>query len=74
MIFKLWSEGYAITGGHGSATYEGEVEAENLYEAKLTLLRQRYGPKPLPQHLLDNPTVWGCRLFDNEEDARKSFG
>jgi hypothetical protein len=22
----------------------------------------------------ENMTYWGCRLFDNEADARKSFG
>lgn len=21
-----------------------------------------------------HPTIWACRLFDNEQDARKSFG
>jgi len=23
---------------------------------------------------LDTPCIWGCRVFDNETDARKSFG
>lgn len=22
----------------------------------------------------ERPSIWGCRLFDNEQDARKSFG
>ena len=76
--FHIWSEGYSITGNNSGAIYLGEFEADTFEHAcdkwAKTLTddysRKCYSPakdgKP--------PSFWGCRLYDNEMDARKAFG
>jgi hypothetical protein len=69
--FQIWVEGYAVTGNRSGATLLGTYQAESWDEA-------------VQKYMTDNPgrldvdsrgyTDWGCRLFDNEADARKSFG
>jgi hypothetical protein len=84
--FEIWSEGYAATGERSGATklWEGKAEdfddaIRQLNEAAIT----KYGkPSAAKGTVLDGRTmkpiddwrVWGCKLFDNEADARKSFG
>lgn len=71
-IFEIWSEGYIIQGNKSTAIYFGREKAETFKEAcdnfaKITPnFAEYYNPKKM--------TFWGCRLFDNETDARKSFG
>lgn len=73
---QVWSEGYAATGERGYASYMGECLAESHIEAceRLvpTLDRNQDGTVRLRND--GNPSVWACGLFDNEADARKSFG
>lgn len=71
--FEIWAEGYRASGEKGSgAIYWGKVEANSFKEAFDKLaerdksFRNCYNPV--------NLTFWACRLFDNEADARKSFG
>lgn len=68
MKYYIWSEGYVCTGCSGGATYFGCEEANTFQEA-------------CDRHFADDKfydssslTYWGCRLFDNEDDARESFG
>ena len=67
-IHEVWSEGYRATGEHGTAQKLGEVEAPTFAEACDLVCGKRgdYDSK--------RGTVWGCRLFNNEADARRSFG
>ena len=64
--FKIWSEGYSITGNSSEAMFHGEIDAENFEDACAKLLGDKLDKNRL--------SIWGCRLFDNELDARKSFG
>lgn len=69
--FEIWCEGYAANSERCRAALLGKYEAETWDEA-------------VGKYMADNPkritkdsrgyTDWGCRLFDNEIDARKSFG
>lgn len=73
--FEIWCEGYAITGNSADASLLGTETATTWDEA-------------VEKYMVKNPdtidvreangvkvyTDWGCRLFDNESDARKSFG
>ena len=72
--YQIWAEGYRATGNEGEAirlTDEG-VSAGTFQAAcdKFALnhegFREHYDPKSL--------TYWGCKLFDNEDSARASFG
>jgi antirestriction protein len=83
--FEIWSEGYRATGEHGTATFHGKFPGNTFDEAVENFKKAYEGtvdtrevyeeinsdgimPKKL-QH-----SIWACRLFDNEADARKSFG
>lgn len=69
---ELWMEGFATSGERSGADKIGEYIAENFDDA-------------IRQYMKENPNVeidkfgtrysnWGMRIFDNEADARKSFG
>lgn len=70
--FDIWSEGYVATGQSSGATLLGYAKGEDFVQACVNLAKQdrefaSYFDK-------DRMTYWGCRLFDNSSDARKSFG
>ena len=67
--YEIWSEGYQTTGDSGTACFHGKVIASSFKEACI----KHFG---LSNHLFDedNLSFWGCRLYDNEQEARKSFG
>lgn len=66
-------EGWKGMCGEGSsAQFLGEFEAEDFRDACFKWAKTR-------EHQMDYfddraLSYWGCRLFDNEQDARKSFG
>lgn len=87
--YEIWIEGYAATGESGTAQRllrPGELDSKwkgitfqqavvkALNELKWTMLSEMaqgcggclYDPK--------RNTYWGCRFYNNEEEARKSFG
>ena len=66
--FEIWSEGFNITGNSGKATLHGTIEAKNFKDScnKFFKNADSYDPEDL--------TYWGCRLYDNETDARRTFG
>jgi hypothetical protein len=70
--FEIWSEGFAATGDSGEATLHGTATGQSFAEACLRLAKEQ---PAFAQHFdPDRMTYWGCRLFDNEADARKRFG
>lgn len=71
--WEVWIEGYAATGGSGTASFEGVYKGETFKNAVESMMKDKqwniegyYNPERL--------TYWACRFFDNETDARKSFG
>lgn len=83
--FKIWMEGFSATGQQQEASLLGTYLAESFddaveeYKKKHPAdvnTRNRFAPRNeqgvMPQ--LTVHSIWGCRLFDNESDARKSFG
>lgn len=74
--FTLWVEGFAATGEYGTAqrlgTYTGETfgDAVRKWDREKNS-RNTYGKLTEHEGHFD---VWGCRIFDNEADARKHFG
>ena len=74
MTIQLWSEGYSATGQSAGASFHGEFECDTLQKA-VKLYRDSLTDKYSRDCIdLDNLTNWACRFFDNESDARKSFG
>jgi hypothetical protein len=70
--FSVWVEGYQVTGNKDEARLVGTVEAPTFAEACASLMSKP--PWNDGNFDRENLTYWGCRLFDNEVDARKSFG
>jgi len=74
-VWTLWEEGYVITGNSSRAKFLGNFEAETFEEAcdmyAATLpdedRERHYKKEPYPAY-------WGCRIYDNEYDARFTFG
>lgn len=68
--YEVWAEGYRATGEQQSAKLLGTVEAISFQEAC----------KELSKTVMvgfwnkDFTTVWGCKVYDNEQDARRNFG
>ncbi|MBQ1668392.1 MAG: hypothetical protein II063_10510 [Prevotella sp.] len=84
MKYTVWVEGYVATGERSTAHCLGTIEADNFIEAAKKLWRENYLPAyEGDPHTADDyfsinkkgiPCIWGRRCFDNEVDARKSFG
>lgn len=75
--FQVWAEGYSATGDSSGARLLGTVRAESFHGAVMALVLS--APEGERHHFRHNTltsewTFWGCRFFDNEADARKSFG
>jgi len=71
MLFEIWSEGYCAQGNSADASLVECIEADTFEQACDKLhppadCREVNGRKEY--------YIWGCRLFDNEYDARKHFG
>lgn len=84
-LWEIWSEGYAATGERGDATLHGRFPGKTFDEAveyanehnKLGAernTRNRYMSDEYWNNRRSNWNIWACNLFDNETDARKSFG
>lgn len=70
-VFEVWREGYSITGNSDKAALVTTVEAENFYEGLKKL--EESGDYGISMYRGEY-VIWGCRLFSNEYEARKSFG
>ena len=70
--FEIWSEGFAATGERGSAQLVGAASGLTFREAcaNFALEDEAFAEYFDSERL----TFWGCRLFTNENDARRSFG
>jgi len=70
MIYNIWQEGFMIQGMDmpAKAEFVTTVEAASFQDAcdKFYFGNLLYDSRTL--------SVWGCRLFETEEEARESFG
>jgi len=84
--FEIWVEGYAATGERGCANMIGKGYGETFDDAVRDYMaknpnhgieengRNRYGSDEWYENRKSNWNIWACDLYDNEADARKSFG
>jgi hypothetical protein len=74
VIYHIWIEGWSAhvdQGEREKAKLLGTVEAETFADA----CRSWFSAHPSWSDFdADKLTHWGCRLFDNEADARARFG
>lgn len=79
--YDIWIEGYLCTGMEGiparAQKLASDIEANSFIEAvekwykSIPNAPSNYGDLIVQN---DVAILWGCRLFDNEKDARKLFG
>lgn len=84
--FEIWVEGYRVSCEFGNAELLGTGigmtfdDAVNDYMSKnpnCGIERNtvsRYISEESYQNRRSNWNIWACNLFDNEQDARQSFG
>lgn len=74
MRYEVWIEGYLATGMEGvpqKARLLGTFEADSFRHA---CVQWAITNKETNLFNIEALSYWGCRMFDNEEEARKSFG
>lgn len=69
-LFEVWMEGYRATGDEQPAQLLGECLASSFDEAVGMVTEGRDDVR----YTGGAWVIYGCRLFDNETDARRSFG
>ena len=70
-MVEIWIEGFDTSGQHADATKLGEYERASFEEA---IHAYELEHKIRIDRKDDNYFIWGCKLFTNELEARKSFG
>lgn len=74
--WTIWAEGFAATGEAETAWQlnESPIVAESLDDAVHQYIRLSEARHLFQRQSDGTWTYWGCRLFDNESDARGAFG
>lgn len=74
--WTIWAEGFAATGEAETAWQlnESPIVAASLDEAVRQYIATSEARHLFRRHADGTWTYWGCRLFDNESDARGAFG
>ena len=71
-IFDVWLEGHAVTGNRATANFLGSYKSETFKNAcKKAMILNNYD---LSLYNSERNTYWCCKFYNNEQDARKSFG
>ena len=75
MKFDIWTEGYIATGMEGiparAQKLASNIEAAKKWYRSEPDASSRFGDLDVRNGVV---YLWGCRLFDNEQDARKVYG
>ncbi|KKN79741.1 hypothetical protein LCGC14_0337630 [marine sediment metagenome] len=85
MIIQIWMEGFRATGESSEASKIGEYEAKDFDAAVKQHMEKHpgdvniegpdcYMTKEAYKNRRSDYSIWACKLFDNETDARKAFG
>ncbi len=74
MKYDVWTEGYRCSGNSETAQHHGAFEANSFVDAVKAFRDTVKDDHSRSCIDIENMNYWGCRFFDNENDARKSFG
>ncbi len=71
--YELWMEGFEVTGSSSKAEFLGCYTAPSFRDA---VLKWNEEQSDYDHYFVDPDSLsyWGCRIFDSEQEARKSFG
>lgn len=75
MLYEIWTEGFRVSGETEGKAYKiGEERADSFEEACDLFVKHNPRYQDCYKKVNGIPSYWACRWFDNEADARKSFG
>jgi hypothetical protein len=72
--FEIWTEGFVATGESSRASFLGKFKGETFKDAVISWKNTLTDKHSIQCVDIERMSYWGCRFFDNESDARKSFG
>ena len=76
--FEIWTEGYAATGQSSTAKFHGTSEGKTFEEACIKKIGHKLDKDENEpdgyRRLRGKLCIWACCCFDNEKEARASFG
>jgi hypothetical protein len=71
--YQIWIEGYRATGEEGNAQFLGAFSGDDFQDACIKAMKAlKWDINTYYDY--ERNTFWGCRLYDNEVDARRYFG
>jgi TnpA family transposase len=73
-IISLWMEGFDATGQRQGASMIGTYDAIDLDDAVKQYMETHKGDVDWDRFGRGKHAIWACEIFDNEAEARKSFG
>lgn len=73
---SLWMEGYAATGESGTAQCIGTYNAVDIDDAVKQYMAEHPNRNSVDWDRFGRGrhAIWACEIFDNEAQARESFG
>ena len=71
VMWEVWMEGYACTGERNAARFMGMYLGATFEDACNVWAKEGDNEK---YYKNNPPRYWGCKLFNNEMEARKNFG
>lgn len=77
--FEVWTEGYAASGESSGAIFHGSVDADTFDEACIKVFGDDLDKDPLQsdgyrRNRDGRMSIWACGCYDDEGEARVSFG
>lgn len=76
MNIEIWQQGYCSSDGSDTASLIGEYDAPDFSSAVEMYLNDH--PEQRKHYtfgaLTKTHKIWGCKLYDNETQARSFFG
>lgn len=72
-VYEIWCEGFVTMESRSGAQLLGIIRAESFKSAVIKFFNLH--DKTVNDYFdEERMTFYGCKLFDNEADARKTFG
>jgi hypothetical protein len=71
--YHIWQEGAQMQGGGFDASYVGKITVD-MGISFVTACQIFHINFPDDTYSPTSNRIWGCRLFDNEDDARQAYG
>lgn len=71
--YEIWCEGFVTMESKSGAQLLGKIRATSFKSAAVEFF-EHYGESVNKYFDRESMSFYGCKLFDNEADARKTFG